>query len=768
MDDSDFESFLTDSTPYDQSFLDPAAFLGLPQPFQDQERSPAPTTTSSTSSTPSIDFTAFSPDGSELGQETKKLRNCAACRMRRVKCEREAGQTSCIKCIAKGLVCTQLPSKPRKTPVRTGRRIETAQALFGQQEQDTTGDRLDSAQPPTKRRRGERTASVFSELSATSVISQLVTSELEASLTGSLLELYDTMDGRIPLFQATVFRPAFESSGRRLDRLDAKLEPLAAVVLALAARVSDHPLLVGASAPAASALSRAIKNGDDLSEWGKRRTDACGALLDRAMNVADRRGVWREATPENLATLMMIEGMTDYEKAHDPRNSNPSRPIGAAYMLHLRSILLDADLEKKQRIMGSGVGWTAFCRDSILSATAGITSVFSEDDCYLLSDDMPLPLDQALALPDFDEQNPTNPYAHPFRMLFNSVMFEIAKLGRTAAVKLTGLRAKRNPRINEEFVGHFILTLRKLNHAFDITYARLLRYVGPETSSIQEIKEVYSFVKHLRATKAGLAFLLDRVLKQRKLVKDSTVATEAAKIFQLEEHGQLNGPERSEDAEYWERFERLLNEASDLAFDAGRELVGIMAKHESLELGAISGMQMLFVRLPMWISRLIDAPTVEEGGSRPDWTFETKIADLRTTLRAVNRVGWAYASYAKPGPWLRSIIARIEARQQRYLLASGRTGSTISFSPLYSPFVASPTLSTPGTRQEGFASGLPWSGDQEFEFDLSPVPAEDDTDWETLLQSIVESTSASPDLARSELVEKEDKVLVEMFQDLLS
>lgn len=204
--------------------------------------------------------------------------------------------------------------------------------------------------------------------------------------------VYDTMDGRIPLFQATVFRPAFESSGRRLDRLDAKLEPLAAVVLALAARVSDHPLLVGASAPAASALSRAIKNGDDLSEWGKRRTDACGALLDRAMNVADRRGVWREATPENLATLMMIEGMTDCEysrarykvascrtpnhrvsvisdeKAHDPRNSNPSRPIGAAYMLHLRSILLDADLEKKERIMGSGVGWTAFVRRSSASS----------------------------------------------------------------------------------------------------------------------------------------------------------------------------------------------------------------------------------------------------------------------------------------------------------------------------------------------------------------------------------------------------------------
>ena len=120
-------------------------------------------------------------------------------------------------------------------------------------------------------------------------------------------------DGRIPLFHATVFRPAFESSGRRLDCLDPRIEPLAAVVLALAARVSDHPLLVGASAPPPSTLSKAIKEGQDLSEWGKRRTDACQALRDRAIKIADERGIWREPSPENFATLMMLEGMTDCE-----------------------------------------------------------------------------------------------------------------------------------------------------------------------------------------------------------------------------------------------------------------------------------------------------------------------------------------------------------------------------------------------------------------------------------------------------------------------
>jgi len=95
--------------------------------------------------------------------------------------------------------------------------------------------------------------------------------------------------------------------------MDPKLEPLAAVVLALAARISDHPLLIGGNGPTPATLARAIKNGDDLSDWGKRRTDACQALVERAMKVADEKGIWRDPTAENLATLMMIEGMTDCE-----------------------------------------------------------------------------------------------------------------------------------------------------------------------------------------------------------------------------------------------------------------------------------------------------------------------------------------------------------------------------------------------------------------------------------------------------------------------
>ncbi|GAA5837589.1 hypothetical protein JCM5353_003262 [Sporobolomyces roseus] len=759
MDQFDFSTFLTDTSALSDPYFDADAFLTLPQHYQDQGSNSSSISTSSS--------LVASPDSPGVPQNSTnglKLRNCAACRMRRVKCEREPGQTSCMKCIAKGLVCTQLPPKARKTPVRTGKRIESAQALFGTTDYAQASASLDGTDsamgPPAKRRREQRSLSVASELSPTSIVGKLITGELEATLTGSLLGLYDQMptDGRIPLFQATIFRPHFESCGRRLNCMDPKLEPLAAVVLALVARISDHPLLIGGNGPDSATLARAIKAGEDLSEWGKRRTDACQALVDKALRVADEKGIWRDPTPENLATLMMIEGMADYENAQQPFPVHPGRPVGTAYMLHLKAILLNPDTSVKERVMKSGVGWTAFSRDAVLCATTGSQSVFSDDDCCLLGDTMPLPLDEALAFPEVDPQNASNPYELPFWIPFNSIMLAIADLGRSASIKLTGLRATRNPRVDEDFVKHYLATLRKIKTGFELLNIRSVRYLGPRSSAVGEAKAVHGFVKHLRATTAGLSFLLGRVLHQRK-AQYSTTASEAAKIFNLEEYGSLDGPPRSEDSEYWERFELLRQQAEDIAFGAARELVELLAMGEdSLSLGTMSGTQMLFIRLPMWLSRLIDAPTFEEGGHRPDWTFSSKLTDLRTVLRAMNRIGWAYASYAKPAPWLRSIIARIETKQQQYIDASNSDPS-LPFTPSASSF---DFLPTPSDDYTGVASPWGCEGDQ---FD---IPVSNDEDWEALLQSIVGSGVATEMAGTEKEVTQDEEVLVGMLQNLLT
>lgn len=124
---------------------------------------------------------------------------------------------------------------------------------------------------------------------------------------------------------------------------------------------------------------------------------------------------------------------------------------------------------------------------------------------------------------------------------------------------------------------------------------RAMRYLGPEASAPPEAKAVHGFIKQLKATKAGLAFLLDRVLRQRRSTKLATTATEAARIFNLEEFEQIPAPE-AEDAEYWRRFEVLASEADSMAFDAARELVALFRMQESFSLGTLSGMHVRQLR----------------------------------------------------------------------------------------------------------------------------------------------------------------------------
>ncbi|GAA6061261.1 hypothetical protein JCM10212_000702 [Sporobolomyces blumeae] len=710
----------------------------------------------STSLTPWIDSTPGAPFGSPTATDSsfrstlptplstsdshsqgERLKSCAACRIRRVKCERAPGQTSCLKCIARGLACAQLPPKQRKTPARTGKRIESAQALFG--DPSSTPNDSSVVLRPAKRKREASASAGPVELSPTSVVAKLVTGELEATLTGSLLDLYDQMPrgNRIPLFQATVFRPAFESCGRKLDQLDPNLELLSSVVLALAARVSDHPLLIGSSAPDAAALGTAIQHGEDLSKWGNKRVDACQALVSRAMRIADEKGAWRDPSPENLAALMMLEGMADFETAVTPRNIHPGRSIGAAYMLHLRSMLMPGTPpEIRDRLMNSGVGWTAFVRDSVLSAVSGQRSVFSDDDCCLLDDDPPVPLEKALRGPDVDP-NPSNfgPHHEPFWRLFNSIMYEIALLGREASVKLTGLRASRNPRVDEPFVQRYLNSLQLTTRAFTKLEERAVRYIGPRENASGDALIVHDFVKNLRATRSGLAFLLQRSLYQR--VADRTTArdglspaaSQVAKIFELDEWQPISGPSQ-EDAEYWRRLDDLSAQASSLAFDAARDIVKVLEQTNDAgmaPLGAMSGAQLMFVRWPMWVSRLIDAPVGEEGGQRADWTFATKIASLETVLRAVNVLGWAYPSFTRPTPWLRSIIA--DLREKAHIHSS--TPQPMAY---VHPFDTSTTLDvlTQGLYSEFGAWNLETS---ETGF-VNDAPVLSDAEVDALLQTL--------------------------------
>lgn len=81
--------------------------------------------------------------------------------------------------------------------------------------------------------------------------------------------------------------------------------------MAIGARCSDHPALIGAGAPRIAELGTAARAGVDLRPFGRRREDACATLFDRALQLADQHGTLRDPSLESLASLVLIEGLVD-------------------------------------------------------------------------------------------------------------------------------------------------------------------------------------------------------------------------------------------------------------------------------------------------------------------------------------------------------------------------------------------------------------------------------------------------------------------------
>jgi hypothetical protein len=63
-------------------------------------------------------------------------------------------------------------------------------------------------------------------------------------------------------------------------------------------RVSDHPLLLGISAPRLADLAKYRKK--NLIDWGRRRQSICDAVLEKAVEKCDSLGTFRIASAESV------------------------------------------------------------------------------------------------------------------------------------------------------------------------------------------------------------------------------------------------------------------------------------------------------------------------------------------------------------------------------------------------------------------------------------------------------------------------------------
>lgn len=456
---------------------------------------------------------SFQPQQQDSAQmlKQKRLKSCAPCRIRRVKCDRTGNGTGdCLKCIEKSLQCTPMPQKTPKHAIRTGKRIDQARASFGTKVDpnrdpalvpiaalaDIAGDET-SHVPCQAQNEMLSSQALFSN----SVTSRLAGTEIQGAVTASLLEFYLTTQPPIPLIADTAFHTSFELAGRRLHALDNQSQVLCSLIMALGARCTDNPLFVGTGAPKLIDLPNATRSGVDLREFGRRREAACEALTNQAIELADRMGTMRIATPESMASLMILESMVDQEDF----SHTSSRPFVQAYNGHARTLL-----EEGNTIAGTAIGWTAYIRDAMKSAASGHAPSFSEEDIYLLrkkNNLPPVPLEIATST----DQSP-DPELN-FWMLLGSFMCRLAGFSRTVHLRLTGLKARSAPRIDEAFAHEFLAFLDVSHQALPILEARSRTFVPPTKERIQQ--DIVGIMRSLAIALFQLTFHLNRAVGTR-------------------------------------------------------------------------------------------------------------------------------------------------------------------------------------------------------------------------------------------------------------
>ncbi|KAK4699126.1 hypothetical protein P7C70_g7139, partial [Phenoliferia sp. Uapishka_3] len=477
---------------------------------------------------------------------------------------------------------------------------------------------------------------------------------------------------------------------------------LFALVLAIGARTSDHPLLVGANAPSIDKLPV----GTNLTEYGKRRESACKALEDQAIELADRMGTLRVATPESMASLMLLESIIEQEDI----NHSSVRPFVQAYAGHARSLLEKSD----SVIAGTMIGWTAFIRDALKSAGSGHSPQFSDNDVYMLTRSLqtPLPLKEALTTRQSEDDE------HNFWLLLASYMITTGEFARRVAENLTSIKALSTPRINEEFAGEYLAFLDIAWQAIPVLERRSLLFV-PTPVHGRRGNVVPGVVRSMKTTLCNLTFMLNRVVGERISAKlESRAAPSSTGIQELEPRS----PDSSQDEEeYWNRLVELRKESYNRAFLASRLLVGMCGEVLKQGISLAGNMewldpraaQHLFVTLPAWLSVIVDTPTSEEGGP-PGFTFDAKLQDLQWAQQSLYSVGWASERLTRPVSWVEEEIVKCEGRRTAFFEKATPQPSPFGLSAESSPDIISQPLSP-----TSFMNSLD-IGQQSFEgFDLN-------------------------------------------------
>ncbi|KAL1746550.1 hypothetical protein HDZ31DRAFT_33918 [Schizophyllum fasciatum] len=375
-------------------------------------------------------------------KKRKKPPACDYCKGRRVICHPQPNGKPCPRCVEKGVVCTTTPVVRRKSK----RHVEDGDDLATPATPSTsTASPFRAAQ--TEPTDNDETPASISAQSLSPAPEAVLTwrdaHPLPATLVEELIKLFPSLpQSQMPIVPFRRIYNQLEACGWDPHQLQPHACVLAYCIMAVTARVSTHPMLIGADVTDTQLVqflasgNVMITPGLDLREFGRRRDAFCRRLHDEAGRLAVEAGVTVMTSEETAASCYLLDFL---ESSTNPYEETMTWT--AAMMWHIRTL---AESGARNELFSDNhrhLHWPLqLMHSAVLALCSGRSIPFTEHDERLICG--PPPEDIETATMTLASQPVTGSSMVAFIYSFTS---HVIHLARQSSEKIIGPYARRFP-----------------------------------------------------------------------------------------------------------------------------------------------------------------------------------------------------------------------------------------------------------------------------------------------------------------------------------
>ncbi|KAL1741973.1 hypothetical protein HDZ31DRAFT_8849, partial [Schizophyllum fasciatum] len=384
-------------------------------------------------------------------KKTKKPPACDYCKARRVICHPQPDGKPCPRCVEKEVTCTTTPVVRRKPRRRAGDGADQRGSALAPSAAPTASSSSSSRTGARRSAKGDSPPGLLPSPHS-SLLSWRDAHPLPATFIEELIKLFPSVPQyKLPIVPFRKICTRLEACAWDLSRLHPHECVLAYSIMAVTARVSTHPMLIGADVSDTQLLqflasgNVMITPGLDLRELGRRRDALCRRLQDEACRLAFEAGVTVVTSEENAASCYLLDFLESSTNSLD----NPMTWT-AAMMWHMRTLAESEDRGELFSVNYCRLHWPIQLMNcALLSLCSGRSIPFTEHDERLICGPPPVDIETAtitLANQPVTDQTIGN-FIYPF-------LSHVIHLARQSSENIIGPYARRFPLNEAALIAH--------------------------------------------------------------------------------------------------------------------------------------------------------------------------------------------------------------------------------------------------------------------------------------------------------------------------